>query len=55
MNGIAQMVNKVGLETTAPAPKANRRLAREFKTIKAMVHIYCRDHHGHDLCSECQS
>jgi len=31
------------------------RLARELKTIRAMVRIYCRDHHGvgGDLCEEC--
>jgi hypothetical protein len=54
MNAAAQMVNNVGIEAAAPAHKANSRLAREFKTIKAMVQIYCRDHHGHDLCNECQ-
>ena len=37
--------------------KANfksRRLAREWKTVTAMVHIYCRDQHAGDLCPECQ-
>ncbi len=31
------------------------RLARELKTIRAMVRIYCRDLHGEDdgLCEEC--
>jgi len=32
----------------------NRRLAREWKTVEAMVHIYCRDQHGGALCSDCQ-
>src|SRR5437899_5794638 len=32
----------------------NRRLAREWKTVDAMVHIYCRDQHGGALCSDCQ-
>jgi predicted amidophosphoribosyltransferase len=33
----------------------HRRMNRERKTISAMVHIYCQDHHDakHDLCSEC--
>lgn len=30
------------------------RLARELKTIRAMLQIYCRDHHGGAaLCEEC--
>ncbi|MBW3698101.1 nitrous oxide-stimulated promoter family protein [Vibrio sp. T187] len=29
-------------------------LATEYKTVIAMVHIYCRDHHGcKQLCDEC--
>ncbi|NOZ71694.1 MAG: nitrous oxide-stimulated promoter family protein [Chloroflexi bacterium] len=32
------------------------RLRREYKTIVAMMKIYCHDHHGasNALCSECQ-
>ena len=48
------MLNKDHLETTEPAHQCNSRLAREFKTIKAMVQIYCRNHHGRDLCDECR-
>jgi hypothetical protein len=36
--------------------KQNPRITREKKTIDAMVHIYCRDHHdtkGDELCPEC--
>src|SRR5262249_44121560 len=33
---------------------ANRRLAREWKTVTAMLHIYCRHQHAGDLCPECQ-
>jgi Nitrous oxide-stimulated promoter len=35
---------------------ANNRLAREWKTMKAMIRIYCRDHHetATALCAECQ-
>lgn len=33
---------------------ANRRLARDWKTVSAMLHIYCRDQHGGNLCHECQ-
>lgn len=33
----------------------NKRIRREAATIKAMIHIYCRHHHGArpDLCAEC--
>ncbi len=32
------------------------KLATEFKTVKAMVEVYCHDHHGtrDALCSECR-
>ena len=33
---------------------SNRRLEREWKTVSAMMRIYCRDQHGGDLCDECQ-
>ena len=30
------------------------RLAREWRTISAMIHVYCRDrHHANGLCAEC--
>jgi len=32
-----------------------RRLAREWRTVTAMLHIYCREHHAGPLCEECQS
>ena len=32
----------------------NRRLAREWKTVVAMIHIHCRDQHGGPLCDECR-
>jgi hypothetical protein len=34
----------------------HRRLAREWKTIEAMIHCYCRGHHDPEdaLCGECQ-
>jgi hypothetical protein len=33
------------------------RISREFKTIRAMITLYCRDHHatGSQLCSECRA
>ena len=32
----------------------SRRLARERKTVRAMIEMYCTDHHGGDgLCREC--
>ncbi len=35
---------------------SGRRLAREWKTMSAMVRIYCRDHHqaGNALCDGCR-
>ena len=33
---------------------ANRRLAREWQTVLAMMRIYCRDLHGGNLCPQCQ-
>jgi hypothetical protein len=44
----------------AHADKPPRRLAREEKTIAAMIALYCRDHHGagpsdagDGLCADC--
>jgi hypothetical protein len=40
-------------------PKPPRRLAREEKTVAAMIALYCRDHHetpagdGGGLCPDC--
>jgi hypothetical protein len=31
-----------------------RRLAREWKTVTAMLRIYCREQHGSQMCGECQ-
>jgi predicted amidophosphoribosyltransferase len=34
--------------------RLNRRIAREARTIEAMLHIFCRDRHGDNgLCSDC--
>jgi hypothetical protein len=32
------------------------RMAREYKTVRAMTRLYCRDHHGRgeDLCGHCR-
>jgi hypothetical protein len=41
--------------TVQPKPE-HPRITREKKTIKAMVGIYCKDHHetkGGELCPEC--
>ena len=37
-------------------PFSSRRLSREYKTIEAMVRIFCRDHHqeGGRLCESCE-
>jgi Nitrous oxide-stimulated promoter len=48
------------LVSAAPEIKAisfaHRRLAREWKTMEAMIRCYCRGHHetGDVLCPECQ-
>ena len=46
------------LEATLPLPNTvkpvNRRLAREWKTVTAMIRIYCHDQHGGELCPECE-
>jgi hypothetical protein len=37
--------------------KTTARVAREKRTIEAMVHIYCRAHHaaGSSTCADCQA
>jgi hypothetical protein len=46
------------MTTTEPRPAASdsRRLAREQKTLVAMMRIFCRGHHGTrgTLCAACQ-
>jgi YbgA-like uncharacterized protein len=48
----------VGLATAAPISRrcTSKRLAREWKTISAMVRCYCRAHHdpASALCPDCQ-
>jgi hypothetical protein len=44
-------------ESRAGSPRfADKRLAREWQTLVAMVGCYCRDHHaaGASLCPECR-
>lgn len=37
-----------------PRDSSERRIRREVKTIRAMIAIYCRAHHGSGgLCDEC--
>jgi hypothetical protein len=47
------------MTATATMPRlrtfTNRRLAREWKTVEAMIHIYCRDTHKDNQCPECES
>src|SRR5689334_12911450 len=43
------------LTTNRPSSFADQRRQREFKTIAAMVHIFCRDHHQAGLCGECDA
>lgn len=37
-------------------PFSGRRLSREYRTIEAMVRIFCKDHHqgGGRLCDSCE-
>lgn len=37
--------------------KAERRTARELETVRAMIDIYCRDHHGtrQGRCADCEA
>jgi len=42
------------IESAIPPKFRNRRLAREWSTVTAMLRIYCRDKHGGSLCSECE-
>jgi hypothetical protein len=41
---------------TADVTSAGKRMAREWKTMEAMITIHCRDHHrpSATLCAECQ-
>lgn len=41
----------------SPAAPMNRRLARERRTITAMIRLYCREQHGAEagLCPQCQA
>ena len=50
-------MNPIATGMSAPVQKefANRRLAREWKTVTAMIQIYCQDHHGVGDCAECQA
>jgi hypothetical protein len=32
---------------------SSRRLAREWKTVTAMIRVYCRDQHGGAMCPQC--
>jgi hypothetical protein len=41
-------------DATPAAPSSNCRLEREWKTVTAMIRIYCRDQHGANLCPDCQ-
>jgi hypothetical protein len=42
----------------APSARAvcftDRRMAREWKTVTAMIQIFCRDHHDTVGCAECE-
>jgi uncharacterized paraquat-inducible protein A len=46
--------NSAMLSMSAESHLTSRQLAREWKTVRAMIHIYCRDQHAGDLCEECQ-
>lgn len=58
MNTIAETEPAVRCRTAKKTRNdlAGERLAREWNTMKAMVGIYCRDHHqpAGNLCGECE-
>jgi hypothetical protein len=59
MKTTAEMVAAPAMAHAAAKAKndlAGARLAREWKTMSAMVRIYCRDHHhpAEGLCGECR-
>jgi hypothetical protein len=48
---------RVRLKRILSMPNDSRRIAREKKTMRAMVRIYCRGHHGSrgELCHDCRA
>jgi hypothetical protein len=61
--GAAELTDARGLSKAAPptggpvgsSAFADARLAREWKTVRAMVEIFCRGHHGAELCKDCEA
>ncbi len=53
---IASVASTGARDASLPAVLTHGRLSREWKTIAAMVHCYCEDHHDPQsgLCPECQ-
>jgi hypothetical protein len=53
---IAPAIGPAPTVTRTSGGFADRRLAREWKTIAAMIHCYCRDRHDpmSGLCLECR-
>lgn len=47
--------NHQPIAAMAVSPFRHAHLAREWKTVSAMLRIYCRDQHQGALCPECQS
>ena len=54
MQTTAETITLPRVPPTASARRAGKRLAREWKTLAAMVQIYCRAHHGGGVCPDCQ-
>jgi hypothetical protein len=56
-NAVVKTITKTAApEVRAVVGFANARLAREWRTMAAMVRIFCRDHHrsGSGPCAECR-
>jgi len=55
--GPTRLQRKQIKKTMTSRPTVSGRLAREKRTLQAMVRMYCRAHHGANgpLCPECQS
>jgi hypothetical protein len=52
MNSRPQTIAPIRPDATSLS--IHRRLARERKTVSAMLRIYCRDQHQGALCRDCQ-
>ncbi|HET7624378.1 MAG TPA: nitrous oxide-stimulated promoter family protein [Verrucomicrobiae bacterium] len=56
MNAVSSRAKEdIAARRKRPTRATSKRLEREWKTIAAMIRIYCRDKHGAAVCADCQS